>query len=152
MTTWVEGLLGAAVEVCETALMQPLEPLTTSSEMPPAPGVGSYIAVVGEEKLIVGIGCDHEPAQELCKRLLGMEAEDEDLSTEDLLDAIGEIANMIAGVLKARMVEHDPSILIGLPTCIEGRLHAAQCVDSRFLSCQVGAAPLTISLLRGATM
>lgn len=85
---------------------------------------GSHIALIGDaESAQVGIVATEECCGVLARTLLGMEPGDE-LPECDMADAIAEIINIIAGGVKSRMVQVDPSVKLGLPVFIQGRIMA----------------------------
>ena len=56
--------------------------------------------------------------------MLCLDSPDE-LSDEDIIDAIGEIANMVMGSVKTRIQDTVPDITISIPSVIQGReLHS----------------------------
>jgi CheY-specific phosphatase CheX len=60
------------------------------------------------------VGC-----QDLTRALFAMDA-DEDPEMEDIADAIGEIANVAAGVLKSSRAKAGQAVQLGLPLFLEG--------------------------------
>ena len=54
-----------------------------------------------------------------------MEPEDGELSRADLDDALGEMVNVMAGALKARIHEKIPGMQLGLPIVFQGLLGAS---------------------------
>jgi CheY-specific phosphatase CheX len=73
----------------------------------------------GEITLQIGIDVDEAGAAKLTRALLMME-EDEEVELEDITDAMGEIANMVAGGVKSRLIAVESSLTIGLPHFVEG--------------------------------
>lgn len=83
---------------------------------------GAYVPILsGDNSLHVGIVSDESGCVSLTRALLGM-APDEDVSPEDVRDAVGEIANMIAGGVKTKVTEKGVSAQIGLPIFIQGHI------------------------------
>ncbi len=60
-------------------------------------------------------------SESLGKALLGFES-NESIDTCDLADAIGEIMNIVAGMVKTVVNHRDDSLNLTLPTFVEGRL------------------------------
>ena len=85
-------------------------------EKAPSFEVSSIIGISGEVSGSVVINLSKETALELASGLLGEEFTDLD---EDCIDAIGEIANMVAGNAKARFPEKNTSLSV--PTVIVGK-------------------------------
>ena len=96
-----------------------LGPPRTEAE---APTVGDgVLAVVGMAGPYVGAGwflCSANCARELCARLLMAESSAVD---EEVLDAIGEITNMIVGNFKTAVEEVSGPLGLSIPTVIYGR-------------------------------
>ncbi len=84
---------------------------------------GAFIPMICDATCLqIGFVADRETCQSLAKALLGMEPQDEDLSNEDLADAVSEVVNMFAGGVKARIQPRDPSVKLGLPMFVQGQL------------------------------
>jgi CheY-specific phosphatase CheX len=58
-------------------------------------------------------------AKAIAAGMLCMDSPDE-LSDEDLVDAMGEIANMVMGAVKTR-IQDDVDIMISIPAVVQGR-------------------------------
>ncbi len=85
-------------------------------EKTPSYEVSSIIGISGEVSGSVVINLSRGTALELASGLLGEEFTDLD---EDCIDAIGEIANMVAGSAKAGFPEKSTSLSV--PTVIVGK-------------------------------
>ncbi|MFC1676867.1 chemotaxis protein CheX [Planctomycetota bacterium] len=65
--------------------------------------------------------CFNTPcAQAIAINMLGMDSADE-LSEEDVCDAIGEVANMVMGSVKSRLIESTGNLEVSIPSVISGR-------------------------------
>lgn len=83
---------------------------------------GAYVPILsGDNSLHVGIVSNESGCVSLTRALLGMEP-DEDVSPDDVRDAVGEIANMIAGGVKTKVTEKGVAAQIGLPIFIHGHI------------------------------
>lgn len=78
----------------------------------------SLLGLAGDLKGLVGIHCTEDAAKSITSSMLGMEI---DTLDEDVQDAIGEIANMIAGSLKISFAEHNLAIQLAIPTTVIGK-------------------------------
>ncbi len=67
---------------------------------------------------MLAVHCPEIVAKDITGTFLGMEVEELD---DDVKDAIGEIANMIAGNLKIFFQEHDKNIELAIPTTVVGK-------------------------------
>lgn len=75
------------------------------------------ISFVGDQSCSMMMCCPRESAIELALALAGFEI---DYDSPDMGDAIGEIVNIIAGDIVARMESHGISIAMSLPTVFRG--------------------------------
>jgi CheY-specific phosphatase CheX len=80
--------------------------------------VTGLIGFAGAMGGYVSIHCSHSQAAEFTARLLGADP-DEQRSTDEVRDAIGELINIIAGTVKRELGSEDP-IEIALPTVVMG--------------------------------
>ncbi len=93
--------------------------------------VSGMLGLSGDLQGILNIHCSYAAAKQITSNLLGMEVESID---EDVRDAIGEIANMIAGGLKAGLASHNLNVNLSTPTTIAGdsfttnRISKAECI------------------------
>ncbi|WP_457573030.1 chemotaxis protein CheX [Desulfolithobacter sp.] len=79
--------------------------------------ISSIIGLAGDLKGLLAVHCPGEVAKEITGSMLGMEVKELD---EDVKDAIGEIANMVAGGLKTALAGEGKDIQLAIPTAIVG--------------------------------
>lgn len=91
-----------------------------SLEQTPFPGksVSGVIGLTGKAVGTVVIDMSEQTAVKIASALLMMELTEMD---DDVLDAVGEIANMVAGAAKAELEEMELSV--SLPNIIVGECH-----------------------------
>ena len=110
---------------CSSA--QPIGELALESQ-------GAYVPILsGDHSLHVGVVSNEAGCHVLTRALLGMEP-DEDVSSDDVRDAVGEIANMVAGGVKTKIVALGGEAQLGLPIFIRGHIEASsvsQCMISQ---------------------
>jgi len=83
--------------------------------------LGAYVPLVGKDVSVhIGVSTDSPGCEALGRALLAMGADEDFESDEDVLDAVGEIANMLAGGVKKRMADRQPGLQMGLPLLVEG--------------------------------
>ncbi|RMF77752.1 MAG: chemotaxis protein CheX [Planctomycetota bacterium] len=85
----------------------------------------SLIGISGRFSGVVALRFPPETAKNLAERLLSTEVPDD---SEEIADAIAELANMVAGAAKAKF-NSDPPLALGLPTVVDGagyRMHMTQ--------------------------
>jgi chemotaxis protein CheX len=89
--------------------------------------ISGIIALTGEVKGLISISMKSPTASRIAGRLMG---EGTALSDADVVDAIGEIVNIIAGNVKKNL-EDMFRIIISLPTVVRGKAHAVVIPDER---------------------
>lgn len=84
---------------------------------------GAFVPLVGAEDAIqIGITADPSTCQMLARRMLLM-GEQECPSPSETRDALGEIANMVAGMTKASRPDKNRDLALGLPVLYEGSVN-----------------------------
>ena len=78
----------------------------------------SMIGLAGELKGVLSVHCPEKAAKGITGAMLGMDVEQMD---EDVKDAIGEIANMVAGSLKTALASEGTNTELAIPTTIIGK-------------------------------
>jgi CheY-specific phosphatase CheX len=118
-TTWLQAATDSMSEFCETTLAMEMRRGVTSPRLPENL-TGCFVALVGQdESLQIGLASDPAGCQTLARTLFACE---DDLSEADISDALGEIANILAGGVKKRMSEYYASMILGLPIVMEGHI------------------------------
>lgn len=85
---------------------------------------GAYVPILsGDYSLHVGVVSDDAGCASLTRALLVMGA-DEAVSLDDIHDAVGEIANMVAGGVKTKVTARGVPVQIGLPIFIHGHIES----------------------------
>lgn len=102
----------------ESALLDAVEPLAADRV-----GVRAWVTVSGAWEGQVSLEMTSATAYEAAARMLGQAS----VETEDVLDAVGELVNMVGGNVKSLMPA--PSVL-GLPVVIEGSFSSAATPDT----------------------
>ncbi len=113
---WTPLLELSAREVFEIMLNTNLE----AAKEPASEQVGEFTAIVGLAGSLCGvlsIRCTDEAARTMAGKMLNMPAAEVD---NDSLDALAEIANMIAGNFKAKLTGIGNECMLSVPTIIVG--------------------------------
>ncbi len=79
--------------------------------------ISSMIGLAGDLKGLLAVHCPRQVALAVSGAMLGMEMKDLD---DDVKDALGEIANMVAGGLKTSLVTAGSSVELAIPTTVVG--------------------------------
>jgi chemotaxis protein CheX len=80
------------------------------------PALTSLVGFSGQVHGVVVLRFPSETAVQLAGRMLGTEMT---AVNEEVIDAISEIVNMVAGSAKAKF-DYDPPLELGLPTVVQG--------------------------------
>lgn len=90
---------------------------------------GEFTALVGLAGSLCGvlsIRCSDQAARTMAGKMLGMPPEEVD---SDSLDALGEIANMIAGNFKGKLSGVGNHCMLSVPTIIVGTQYETRCLS-----------------------
>lgn len=119
--TWLGATVSALNEVVTSYLdVDNLAAATLDADE--RPSCGAVVGLVSEENSVqIFLVASREGAEVLGKGLLGFEA-DEEIEMGDLADAMGEIVNIVVGVVKTAVNDEDSSLNLTLPSFVEGRL------------------------------
>ena len=80
--------------------------------------VVGIVGVAGDRVGYILFATEKGPAEQIAKEMLMLEEADD----EAINDAVGEVANNIAGVFKTKYHEQYGSVALGLPLVLSGRL------------------------------
>ena len=112
-------LLDSAKEVFESMVFMPLEAVEEErSDLSDAMLLGT-ITFTGELEGALTICCGLPCAQTIAANMLCIDSPDE-LTDDDVIDAMGEIANMVMGSIKTRIQDH-VNVTISIPSVVQGR-------------------------------
>ncbi|MDX2052231.1 MAG: chemotaxis protein CheX [Polyangiaceae bacterium] len=127
---WIDASLGALRDSISMFEADTLDVISVTTTLPVRTR-GAFISIAGKSQSVeLGVVCESDVQQVLSQRFLG---ESTTLSEEEVADAMREFANILAGGLKGAMVQHDPTLALGLPLFVDGihpspatRTHSAQ--------------------------
>lgn len=91
--------------------------LKVSPTEPPGQQLTSIIGISGQVHGVVALRFPPQTALLLAGRLLGTTFTE---LNDEVIDAVAEMVNMVAGNAKAKF-DHDPPLQLGLPTVVEGQ-------------------------------
>lgn len=124
----VEFTRSATADVFTTMLGLELEAAPEQIDQNAPTVADGVMALVGIAGPWVGTGvicCTAPVAREICGRLLSMEAQ---AVNEEVLDAVGEVANMIFGNFKSMIEEVLGPLGLSIPTVIYGHNYTSHCI------------------------
>ncbi len=114
-----EEIITGTKDVFSTMLMVDLEndAVIENKKCSIQSNLTSMIGLGGGIRGLLAIHCPASAAKSITEAFLGMDVNDLD---DDVKDAIGEIANMVAGNLKVSYARIDVNIDLAIPTSIVG--------------------------------
>lgn len=116
---FAEALLDGAREVFETMMFMTIEDnVEHDAEVAGSSLLGSITFKGGIEGCLA-VCCDMECAKTIAINMLGMEA-GEDVDEDEVADAMGEVANMVMGSLKTRILESVGELNVSIPSVVSG--------------------------------
>ena len=119
---WLAAAEAALDEVARAALGCAGQRVISRDLSPPPLG-GAWVQLLSDrEAVLVGLCSDAAGRARLASALVG----EEGLSAADVTDALGEIANMLAGGVKRRLVASCPGLQLGLPFFLHGRVEPSE--------------------------
>lgn len=114
-----QEIVAGCKDVFSTMLMVELESeeVVVQKKVKIDSNITSMIGLGGGLKGLLAVHCPSSVAKGVTSSFLGMDVEEID---DDVKDAIGEIANMIAGNLKISFTDRDVNVELAIPTTIVG--------------------------------
>ena len=121
-------IIDATVDIFTTMVMMDITAGEPSSDVmrPLRASTTGTIGLGGLYKGMLAIHIPNEVAMAITSSFLGMEVED---VNEDVLDAVGELTNMLGGSVKAILSESGSDIQLSLPSTISGDEYNFQCKE-----------------------
>ena len=142
---WAEAAKAAVVELASVSLGLSEAAVLGSEAGLPENMTGALVPLVGpQESLDVGLFADAEGCGRLSASMLGMEPEDQDM----VVDAMCELSNVLAGLVKRKLLEGPDNFEIGLPVYIRGALAVAEGVESATMHVKLGTVDAKVVLFR----
>ncbi len=115
-----QAIIDGTKEIFSTMLMLELEVMDViegrGGDIPA--NITSMIGLGKDIRGMLAVHCPADVAMDITGTFLGMDVEEID---EDVKDAIGEIANMVAGSLKISFADDGKDIELAIPTTIIGK-------------------------------
>ena len=146
---WLDAAVTSAEELATVALGFDGAELIGKRDDFPTELRSAIIALVSDTISVqLGIASTKEGCQHLARALLAMEPDEDDLPEDDVADAVGEVANIVAGQVKSMMGSADSPIKLGLPLFISGRFDHPDNVETALADIRVGSVPVTLIVLK----
>lgn len=123
VSPWISAARGAIVDIAATALSSVCACHATTAL--PEGFAGALVPIVSDRGSVqVGLFSSEDGCAVLARALLGFSPADK-LSRVDVIDAVNEIVNMLAGNAKARMPHFASHAALGLPTFVHGPIETS---------------------------
>lgn len=109
----------ATREVFGSMLLMEVSPQTEVDKLPVPffEAVSGMVGIAGLYKGVVAVHAPYETAKKITSQFLMMEVDE---ISNDVLDAFGEIANMLAGSVKSVLSSKGKDIQLSVPSAISG--------------------------------
>jgi chemotaxis protein CheX len=117
---FAEALLSGMAEVFETMMFMSVEECNEMYEVIDGESLLSTITFKGTVEGCLGVSCNLNCAQTIARNMLGSDS-GEAIPEDEVVDAMGEVANMVLGAVKARLADTVGDIQVSIPTVISGR-------------------------------
>lgn len=123
LTGWMNDVSAAAQTIAASALgVQEMAWQHLPQAEVPGNLCGVYIPLLTEQyALHLGLLGQHAACSHLAKALLGMSSDESIADDSELFDAVGEIVNMMAGEVKARVADNT-KLSLGVPLALAGKV------------------------------
>lgn len=147
---WLAAIVASGEEIATTALGAADVVLEDPVPHFPTGMAGAFIALVGDVANIqVGLVASPMDCDLVARMLLMADFEDE-ISGDDTIDAVSELANILGGGVKSRMIDTDPSLRLGLPLFSWGDLQPSQGAETWSVGMEFSGVKAYLLVLRNA--
>ena len=140
---WLASLKTATQEVASTALR--FDKAVAGEPLGKVVRPGAYIAILGDDvALHLGISASPAGLGVLARSLLGLRGATE-LTEREMVDAVSELMNIVAGKVKSKFFGDDPSLRLGLPLFVQGQIQVTDHMEKAVSEVKIG--PVTCELM-----
>ncbi len=117
---FAEALLAGMTEVFETMMFMSVEECNEMYDAIEGEALLSSITFKGAIEGCLGVSCNVNCARTIARNMLGSEAREE-IGPEEVADAMGEVANMVMGSVKGRLIDAVGDVQVSIPTVVTGK-------------------------------
>lgn len=144
---WTDAIAGAANEIATYALGFASATIESGTRAPDPALIGAHVALVGHgEAFDLAVVATPGDCAALARAMLASTRTDT-LSAAEVADAVGEIANMLAGAVKRRMHRHGADLALGLPVFIRGEVQPSERVTVLAIPARLGPIPTHVLVI-----
>lgn len=132
---WLDAIAKSLNEVAASYLDVSRAPLAEYDDDSDSLKAGAVIGLVSKSNSVqMQLLSTEEGAESLARALLGFDF-DEPIESDDMLDAIAEIMNIVRGLVKVKLHDKDPDLNLTLPLALDDTLKGLgeRAVNSRLL-------------------
>lgn len=109
---------------------------------------GAYIAILSEaDSVHLGLSLSPHECRMLARAMLGLGAH-ESLSEKDVVDAVSEVMNIVAGKVKSQMAQRGESLRLGLPLFIPRPVSPAGDMETAHTEIAMGPVTCLLTVYR----
>lgn len=151
LENWVDAAKDAADDTALGALcFEELEKTAVEDWSTINCDCGGYIALTTPHEAIqIGWAADLQTCTALARSLLVLEDDDPDPEHSEIRDAMGELANIMAGAIKTKIVKGGvTNIQLGLPFFVVGRITAVNDVEESIVALKGGGMRCALHITR----
>jgi CheY-specific phosphatase CheX len=147
---WMSAVVASAGELATVALGFDGASFVAKRDKMPTDLTSAVIALVSDSASVqLGVASTEDGCKTLARALLCMDP-GEELPPDDVADAVGEVANIIAGQVKRCIGDQASQVKLGLPLVVHGRFETSDSVETAFADLNVGPVPVTVMVLKSA--
>jgi hypothetical protein len=147
--SWLAAAVLAVEESAPTLGFEGLERAAHAAH-PASDLSGAFVALTSDVTSIqIGLLATADGHASLARTLLAL-PRDETLGDADKIDAVRELANVIAGGVKRGMIEQDPGLRIGLPVFVHGGVESTGSLESLVQHWQFCGERIALVILQAA--
>lgn len=114
------ALLEGAKEIFETMIFIDIEESTELEQKVEGDALLGSITFKGDIEGCLTICCNVTCARIIAANMIGMDPSEE-ISEEEVCDAIGEVTNMVMGSVKSRIQDNTGELQVSIPTVVLGQ-------------------------------
>lgn len=114
------ALLEGAKEIFETMIFIDIEESTEPEQKVEGDALLGSITFKGDIEGCLTICCNVTCARIIAANMIGMDPSEE-ISEEEVCDAIGEVTNMVMGSVKSRIQDNTGELQVSIPTVVLGQ-------------------------------
>jgi chemotaxis protein CheX len=114
------ALLEGAKEVFETMIFMELEEPSGEDQQVEGDSLLGTITFTNNIEGCLAIRCGVPCAKTIAANMLGLDTPEE-ISEEEVCDALGEVTNMVMGSLKSRLQAEGDELVVSIPTVTHGQ-------------------------------